>query len=174
MAIGRDGAAFCWPAPGTGPGEPRPFGPGLGAVPGFLETAAALVGLGLGTPDFGAGGSEAWAAGPARRLGAELAWTATAAAVGEALGATGAGVAGLAVGAAVGAGGFGEGAAVARAVGAGDGSCGRRRLHRDGDRRDRRNRDRRGRELRRRRRFENVLRRLRRRLNALLRNRLRD
>lgn len=122
IAIGRDGAAFCCPAPGTGPGDPRPFGPGLGAVPGVLETAAALVGLGLGTPDRGAGGSDACAAGAGEAIGAELAWTATAAAVGDALGATGAGVAGFEVGAAVGAGGFGDGAALARAVGAGDGS----------------------------------------------------
>jgi hypothetical protein len=72
-AIGRDGAAFCWPAPGTGPGEPSPFGPGLGAVPGVLETAAALVGLGLGTQDVAAGGKEAWAAGAGEVIGAELA-----------------------------------------------------------------------------------------------------
>jgi hypothetical protein len=121
IANGREGAAFCWPAPATGPGEPRPLGPGLGAVPGVFETAVAVVGLGFGTPDFGAGGSDAWAAGAGEAMGAELACTATAAAVGEALGATGAGVAGFAVGAAVGAGGLGEGAALARAVGAGDG-----------------------------------------------------
>jgi hypothetical protein len=109
IAIGREGAAFCWPAPAEGPGDPTPFGPGLGAAPAAFETTAAFVGLGLGTPGFGAGATDARATGAGEVAGAVLAATATAAVVGTALGWAGAGVAGFAVGAAVGEGGLGDG-----------------------------------------------------------------
>jgi len=52
------GCVFCADAC-RGPGDAAPLGPGLGAVPGVRATAAALVALGLGTPERGAGGSEA-------------------------------------------------------------------------------------------------------------------
>src|ERR1700758_3948872 len=49
MRIGRAGPGRDFgPVPACGPGEPWPLGPGLGAVP--VAFAAALVGLGLGTP----------------------------------------------------------------------------------------------------------------------------
>ena len=124
-STGRPGVrvCFCAPVPGRGPGEPSPFGPGLGAVPGAFETAAALVGLGLGTPGCEAGGADAAAAGAGRLLGAALACGTAATAVGAALGATGAGLAALAVGAAVGEGGRGDGWAEGAAVGAGEGAA---------------------------------------------------
>ncbi|MGB8965343.1 MAG: hypothetical protein WCB99_06860, partial [Candidatus Cybelea sp.] len=50
-SIGRTGALLLRvPAPGRGPGEAPPLGPGLGARPAVLATAVVLVGLGLGTP----------------------------------------------------------------------------------------------------------------------------
>lgn len=106
--IGRGGPVSAFgPFPACGPGEPVPLGPGLGAVPG--ARAAANVGLGLGTPG--------------EAVGAALARTAIAAAVGAALGTTGPGVAGFALGDAVGAGGLGEGRALGAEVGAGDGAA---------------------------------------------------
>lgn len=119
-SIGRAGAGCVFgPVPARGPGEPTPLGPGLGAVPRALDTAATAVALGLGTPDRGAGATEARAAGAGEALGSALARSATGAALGATL-ATGAGVASL--GAAVGTGGLGERTAVATAVGAGDGA----------------------------------------------------
>ncbi|MBV9332463.1 MAG: hypothetical protein JO146_00495, partial [Candidatus Eremiobacteraeota bacterium] len=61
IATGRAGARTVFAAaPGCGPGETPPLGPGLGAVPVVRATAAAvLVGLGLGTPARGAGAAEA-------------------------------------------------------------------------------------------------------------------
>jgi len=108
ILMGRCGPGLVsLPLPACGPGEPTPFGPGLGAVPGVLAKAV-LVGLGLGTPG--------------EAVGALLARTATAAAVGAALGVTGPGVAGRALGTAVGAGGFGDGRALGALVGAGEGA----------------------------------------------------
>jgi hypothetical protein len=122
MRIGRSGAVFvCDAAPGRGPGEPTPLGPGLGAVPAVFVIVGPFVGPGLGTPGTGAGSAEARTAGAGERLGAALARAATAAAVGAALGWTGAADAVFALGAEVGTGGFGEGCALGAAVGAGDG-----------------------------------------------------
>ena len=70
-------------------------------------TAAALVGLGFGTPARWAGGSELRAAGAALAVGAALA-RAIAAAVGEAFGIAGAGVAAGAVARTTGAGSLGK------------------------------------------------------------------
>jgi hypothetical protein len=109
-------------APGRGPGEGPPLGPGLGALPAVLDTAAARVGLGFGTPACSAGGTDARAAGAALALGAGLA-RATAAALGVAFGTAGAGVTAFALGLTTGAGGLGEGRAEATLVGAGDGAA---------------------------------------------------
>lgn len=124
IAIGRAGArTVLAAAPGCGPGEAPPLGPGLGAVPAVRATAAAVVvGLGLGTPGRCAGTAEARTAGAAEALGAGLA-RAGAAAVGEAFGIAGAGVAAATVARTTGAGGFGEGRAEGAAVGAGDGAA---------------------------------------------------
>ena len=121
IAIGRSGArTVLAAAPACGPGDAPPLGPGLGALPAVRATAAAVVvGLGLGTPECCAGAVEARTAGAAEALGAGLA-RAGAAAVGDAFGTIGAGVAATAVARATGAGGFGEGRAEGAAVGAGD------------------------------------------------------
>jgi hypothetical protein len=51
ISIGRSGVrAFLRAAPGRGPGDAPPLGPGLGAVPAVRATAVVLVGLGFGTP----------------------------------------------------------------------------------------------------------------------------
>jgi hypothetical protein len=107
-AIGRFAAfALFGPVPSRGPGEAAaPLGAGFGAVPAVCATAAVLVGLGLGTP----------------LTGAVLA-RATAAGLGDAFGITGAGVAGLALGEAVGAGGCGDGCWTGTAEGEGDGAA---------------------------------------------------
>lgn len=124
ISIGRSGArTVLVAAPGCGPGDAPPLGPGLGALPAVRATAAAVVvGLGLGTPARCAGAVEARTAGAAEALGAGLARDG-AAAVGEALGTAGAGVAAIAVARTTGAGGFGEGRADGAAVGAGDGAA---------------------------------------------------
>jgi hypothetical protein len=124
IVMGRAGARTVFEAaPGCGPGDAPPLGPGLGAVPVVRATAAAVVvGLGLGTPDRCAGAAEARTAGAAEALGAGLA-RAGAAAVGEAFGIAGAGDAAIAVARTTGAGGFGEGRADGAAVGAGDGAA---------------------------------------------------
>ncbi len=120
-SIGRAGAAFVCPAfPGRGPGDATPLGAGLAAVPAVLVTACALVGLGLGTPERGAGGADARNAGAGDWLGAALARNATAVAVGAALGCAGAGDAAFALGAALGTGGLGDGCKLGAAVGAGE------------------------------------------------------
>jgi hypothetical protein len=98
------------------------LGPGLGAVPRVFATAAAVVGLGLGTPECVAGLVEARATGAGDALGAALARTAAGAIVGAALGTTAAALARI-VGAAVGTGGLGERRAVATADGAGEGAA---------------------------------------------------
>jgi len=119
-SIGRAGAGWVFrPVPARGPGDPTPFGPGLGAVPRAFDTAVTAVALGLGTPERGAGATDARAAGAGDALGSALARRATGAALGATL-ATGAGVA-VNLGAAVGAGGLGR-SAVATAVGAGEGA----------------------------------------------------
>jgi hypothetical protein len=101
-AIGRGTAGFAaGPFPDRGPGEAPPLGAGFGAVPAVRATAAVLVGLGLGTPLTGAVVARATAAG-----------------VGEAFGATGAGVTACALGCALGTGDLG----VARGSGARDGA----------------------------------------------------
>src|SRR5579863_1600790 len=122
IAIGLAGARTVFvAAPDCGPGEAPPLGPGLGAVPAVRATAAAVVvGLGLGTPERGAGAVEARTAGAAEALGAGLA-RAGAAAVGDALGTAGTGVAAATVARTTGAGGFGDGRAEGAAVGAGEG-----------------------------------------------------
>src|ERR1700729_2618194 len=121
-SIGRAGArTLLEAAPGRGPGEAPPLGPGLGAVPAVRATDVVLVGLGFGTPVRGAGGSEARATGAAVACGAALA-RAIAADVGEARGRAGAGVAARAVGRSTGAGGFGDGRADGALVGAGEGA----------------------------------------------------
>lgn len=124
IAIGRAGARSVFAAaPGCGPGEAPPLGPGLGAVPAVRATAAAVVvGLGLGTPVRCAGAADARTAGAVDALGAGVA-RAGAAAVGEAFGTAGAGVAAATVARTMGAGGFGEGRADGAAVGAGDGAA---------------------------------------------------
>jgi len=105
-AIGRGGAAFSTgPLPVRGPGEAPPLGAGFGAVPAVRATTAVLVGLGLGTPLTGAGLARAMEA-----------------AVGTGLGSAGAGVAGLALGRAVGAAGLGEARATGAVEGTGDGA----------------------------------------------------
>ncbi len=123
-ATGRDGPAFCVPAfPGRGPGEVMPFGPGDGAVPFVCWIAAPCVGLGLGTPGFGAGELVAVGAAAGETLGAAVAFAATVTTDGAGLGDAGAGVCGFAVGAAVGTGGRGDGFAVGAAVGIGVGAA---------------------------------------------------
>lgn len=121
--IGRDGAlTFFEAAPGRGPGDAPPLGPGLGALPAvWAATAAGLVGLGFGTPGRCAGGTEARTAGAALALGTAVA-RATAAEVGDALGTAGAGVAGRGVARTAGVGGLGEGRADGALVGAGEGA----------------------------------------------------
>jgi hypothetical protein len=106
-AIGRDGAGFSTgPLPVRGPGEAPPLGAGFGAVPAVRATTAVLVGLGLGTPLTGAGLARAMET-----------------AVGTGLGSAGAGVAGLALGRAVGATGLGEALATGAVEGTGDGAA---------------------------------------------------
>jgi hypothetical protein len=106
-AIGRGGAALrTGPLPVRGPGEAPPLGAGFGAVPPVRATTAVLVGLGLGTPLTGAGLARAIEA-----------------AVGTGFGSAGAGVAGLALGRAVGAAGFGDARATGDVEGAGDGAA---------------------------------------------------
>ena len=106
-AIGRGGAALrIGPLPVRGPGEAPPLGAGFGAVPLVRATTAVLVGLGLGTPLTGAGLARAIEA-----------------AVGTGFGSAGAGVAGLALGRAVGAAGFCEARATGAVEGAGDGAA---------------------------------------------------
>jgi hypothetical protein len=122
--IGRAGPGFDCPAfPGWGPGEPKPFGPGLGAVPAAFARAAPLVGLGDGTPGFADGDADATGPGAGEALGAAVDFVAATSAVGAAVGAAGTGVAGFCVGAAVGAGGFGVGCAVGDALGTGLGAA---------------------------------------------------
>lgn len=121
-SIGRAGVVLVFRfVPARGPGDPSPFGPGLGAVPRVFATAAASVGLGLGTPDRGAGGADERTAGAGEGFGAALARATTVAALGLGLGAAGAGLARV-VGAEVGAGGFAR-KTVATAVGTGDGAA---------------------------------------------------
>ena len=123
ISIGRVAAGTRFGAfPARGPGDGPPLGPGTGAAPAVRETAAVLVGLGFGTPDRAAGGSEAFAAAAGLALGAALA-RAIAAAVGEARGSAGAGVAGWTVARVFGAGGFGEGRVDGAVVGAGEGAA---------------------------------------------------
>ncbi|MBV8531728.1 MAG: hypothetical protein JO104_10455 [Candidatus Eremiobacteraeota bacterium] len=122
ISTGRAGAGELFAAaPGCGPGEGPPLGPGRGAVPGVRATDAVLVGLGFGTPGREAGASDARAAGAALARGAAVA-RATAAAVGEALGTVGAGVDARALGRALGAGGLGDGRVDGALVGTGDGA----------------------------------------------------
>jgi len=128
---GAGGPDFALPVvPGCGPGEPSFFGPGDGCTPVVCVCLGPCVGLGLGTPAFAAGAAVGGPAGFGDALGAVVAFTcATAAGDGDAVTlATGAGVAGLLVGAAVGAGGCGvggfavggtEGTGVGAAVGGG-------------------------------------------------------
>lgn len=124
IAIGRDGARrFFAAAPGRGPGEAPPLGPGFGAVPAVRATAdAVLVGLGFGTPGRFAGATDARTAGAALALGAAVA-RATAAAVGEAFGNAGAGVAARALARTSGVAGFEDGRAVGALVGSADGTA---------------------------------------------------
>lgn len=124
ISTGRTGAGALFGAtPGLGPGEAPPLGPGLGAVPEVRATAAAvLVGLGFGTPERLAGASEARATGAAVALGAAVDGV-TAAAVGDAFGWTGTGVAACALACTTGAAGFGEGRTTRATVGTGDGAA---------------------------------------------------
>jgi hypothetical protein len=120
---GRSGPAlFVIPAPGRGPGDSSPFGPGVGAVPWALAWVAPVVGLGLGTPATFAGAAEACGPGGVVCLGAAVA-RATGCGLGEALAAAaGAGVAGALVGADVGTA-FAFGSWVGAADGAAEGAA---------------------------------------------------
>ena len=129
LAVGRTEIGFSAPGlltaefPALGPGELCPFGPGDGATP-VLEVIceAPWVGLGLGTPAFGAGAAVACATAAAGlALGAAVDLGATGAVVGAVVAAGGAGVAGLFVGAADGTG-FADGAVVGAVVGTGLGA----------------------------------------------------
>ena len=98
LGVGRNstgragvGLGFARFVPARGPGDPSPFGPGLGAVPRVFATAAASRRAGTRNARSGAGGADERTAGAGDGFGAALARATIVAAVGLGLGAAGAG-----------------------------------------------------------------------------------